>query len=98
MKVPLLMANRRSMGGGAILDHCIVRIRTSSGGRVLYQDPKYHHGQLEIRKKPEPMKLPDGRWLNVDVHRDGELHASFETVAKARRWVQKLGVTAPIVA
>jgi hypothetical protein len=36
--------------------------------------------------------------LTVDVLRDGELHAAFENVEKARRWVHKLGVTAPIAA
>jgi len=98
VKVPLLVANRRSLGGGAILDHCIVRIRTSSGGRVLYQHPQYHHGDLEIRQKAEALTLPNGRVLTVDVLRDGEPHAAFENVEKARRWVRKLGVTAPIAA
>lgn len=96
IKVPLLIANRRSRGGGAVLDHCIVRIRQSAGGRVLYQHPAYHFGSLEIRRKSEPMTLPDGRILAVDVLRDGEIHASFETVEKARRWANKLGVVAPI--
>ena len=98
VKVPLLIANRRSTGGGAILDHCIVRIRESARGRVLYQHSQYHHGSLEIRRKAEPVTLPDGRTLTVDVLRDGELHAAFENVEKARRWVHKLGVTAPIAA
>jgi hypothetical protein len=98
VKVPLLVANRRSLGGGAILDHCIVRIRASAGGRVLYQHPKYHFGSLEVRRKTESVTLPDGRILNVDVLRDGDLHASFENMEKARRWVHKLGVTAPIAA
>lgn len=97
VKVPLLVANRRSLGGGAILDHCIVRIRESAGGRVLYQHPQYHHGHLEIRTKAEPVDS-DGRILTVDVLRDGELHAAFENMEKARRWVHKLGVTAPIAA
>ena len=97
VKVPLLIANRRSISGGAILGHCIVRIRTA-GGRVLYQHPAYHHGRLEIRRKATPVELPDGRLLTVDVFRDGELHASFESIEKARRWVRRLGITAPIAA
>lgn len=98
IKVPLLIANSRSLGGGAILDHCIVRIRESAGGRVLYQHPAYHHGTLEIRQKNDQVTLPDGRVLTVDVLRDGELHAGFEDMQKARRWVHKLGVIAPIAA
>lgn len=99
IKVPLLIANRRSTGGGAILDHCIVRIRYTTGRRsVLWQHPQYHHGNLNIRLKAEPVVLPDGRTLTVDVLRDGELHASFQDMNKARRWVHKLGVTAPIAA
>lgn len=97
VKVPLLIANRRSIGGGAILDHCIVRIRTSAG-RVLYQHPAYHHGSLEIRRKAVPVELPDGRVLTVDVFRDGEIHASFVNTESARRWVRRLGLTAPIAA
>lgn len=41
VKIPLLVYNSRSMGGGAILDHCIVQIKESRGGRVLYQHPNY---------------------------------------------------------
>jgi len=98
IKIPLLIYNRRSLGGPGLLDHCIVRIRTSQGGRVLWTHPSYHHGTLEIRQKTEPVTLPDGRTLTVDVLRDGELHASFESIEKARRWVHQLGVAAPIAA
>lgn len=92
VKVPLILPLSRSIGGGAILDHCIVRIRHSSGGRVLYQHPSYHHGKIELRQKDQAIVLEDGRSLLVDVLRDGETQAAFETVAKAMRYVQKLGL------
>ena len=46
MKVPLLIHNARSMGGGAILTHCIVRIRHANkqDGGDLYRHPDYHVG------------------------------------------------------
>jgi len=98
IKVPLLVVNRRCLGGGAVLDHCIVRIRQSAGSRVLYQHPNYHFGTMEIRQKVEPVSLPDGRVLTVEVLRDGEVHAAFESVEKARRWVMRMGVVAPLAA
>lgn len=98
IKVPLLVANSRSLGGSALLDHCIVRIRLCAGGRVLWQHPAYHFGDIEIRTKAETVTLPDGRMMTVDVLRDGELRASFESLSQARRWVQKMGVIAPIAA
>ena len=42
-KIPILIHNSRSMGGGAILDHCIVRIRFANrkNGGDLYRHPKF---------------------------------------------------------
>jgi hypothetical protein len=41
-KVPILLYNTRSIGGGHILDGCIVKISTAKGSQVLYQHPAYH--------------------------------------------------------
>ena len=43
IKIPLLINNKRSMGGGGILTHCIVKITTTSNvKKVIYQHPKYY--------------------------------------------------------
>lgn len=89
IKIPLLIHNQRSLGGPGLLDHCIVRIRLSSGGKVLWQHPNYHHGKIEVRQRVQPVAL---RSLLVDVLRDGKVQAAFESVAKAMRYVQKLGL------
>jgi hypothetical protein len=43
IQIPLLLANARSHGGGAILDHCIIAIRhaNKSKGGYLYRHPNY---------------------------------------------------------
>ena len=37
IKIPLLVFNSRSMGGGALLDNCILSIKTTKGSRTLYK-------------------------------------------------------------
>jgi len=37
VKIPILVYNTRSTGGGGILDHCILSIKESKGKKVLYQ-------------------------------------------------------------
>jgi hypothetical protein len=41
IKIPLLIHNTRSMGGGGILTDKVIRIETTKGRRVLYQHPAY---------------------------------------------------------
>ena len=38
----ILLYNSSSIGGGCILDHCIVKIETSKGKKELYKHPNYH--------------------------------------------------------
>lgn len=41
VKIPLLVHNTRSLGGGSILTDCIIQIKESKGGKVLYQCANY---------------------------------------------------------
>lgn len=36
-KIPILIKTKRSLGGEAILDDCIVKIQESKGGKILWQ-------------------------------------------------------------
>jgi hypothetical protein len=38
--IPLLIRTPRSNGGEGILDHCIIQIRESLGGKILYKKVK----------------------------------------------------------
>jgi hypothetical protein len=41
-KIPILLYNKRSLGGSAILTNCIVKITNTTSKKVLYQHPNYH--------------------------------------------------------
>ena len=92
-KIPLLLYNRRSDGGGAILTRCIVKIMRNDGA-VLYACQNYHHPNYHLYNRDAPITLTDGRILTVRVDSDypvaGTNVANFETWAKAIRWVNFL--------
>ena len=44
-KIPLMIATKRSLGGGAILDNCIVSIKTTIGKVSLYSHVSYKTGR-----------------------------------------------------
>jgi hypothetical protein len=95
LKVPLLIYNRRSSGGPAILDQCIVKIRrTGSNGAVIYQHPTYHAGTFTIREIGLDESCGDvnlrekGYSHAVDVN--GENHANFRSLPAAERFVKKM--------
>ena len=81
IKIPLFIKNSRSSGGGALLDHCIVKIMI--GKNVLYQHPLYNQPNFIIRSK-----LSEGRVAVMtaiaNVH---ECHARFDTHKQALRWI-----------
>ena len=78
INVPILLHNTRSLGGGAILDHCIVKIKEAKGGRVLYKHPKYQ--ELNIDIVPSDMKEYE---YNTVI--DGQLHGRHKSMQSAKR-------------
>lgn len=87
---PLLILKRADSGGGAILDHCIVRIRNFHGND-LYRHPHYHHGKVIVQKMDKPMK--SGRkTLYYESLVDGETHARFRSLTEATVWATELGL------
>ena len=84
MKIPLMIATRRSSGGLGILDHCIVRIRI--GETAVWQHAKYHTGQITIGQR-DVVEYP------YILERDGVLHAAFKTELSRSRYISKLGLT-----
>jgi hypothetical protein len=82
-KIPLLIKTGRSLGGGSVLDHCIVKIKDSKTGRVLYQNPKYIAPVIEI-VKGDMEDSPYNTMVN------GKLHGRHKTLRSAELLKAKL--------
>lgn len=80
-KTALLINNKRSTGGPAILAACIVRLIVD--GREAYRHPKFSQAPLAVSTCPE--HLTPG--LAAAVLANGEVHARFKTENQAAKWV-----------
>lgn len=70
-KIPLLVFNARSMGGGGLLSHCIVKITESKGGKVLYRHPNYQ----PFKQETKPYFVYNYDTQNVEGDFDNEIEA-----------------------
>lgn len=82
-KLPLLIHNSRSMGGGAIVTGCIVKIKDQKTGRVLYQHPKYQKPTIEMVESDSP----DYKF-NINI--DGKLYSRHRSERSATLLKSKL--------
>ena len=88
-KIPLLIHNSRSYGGGALLDHCIVKIMDTRTKRVLYSHRTYHRAGYRIGPLAEG--LPEEYTTSVYTSfrgEDWENAANFTDYDKAVRYVE----------
>lgn len=78
LKVPLLIANERSLGGGSILTEHIVRIDSISDRRTLYKHPSFHTGlEKAVVNADNVVCLPSGE----------AIAGGFNSREKAQRWL-----------
>jgi len=91
LKVPLLIYNAQSIGGGAILDHCIVKITTTGHGkRTLFIHPKYSRPEISVREiKPTEADLIANVYTHAVCY-DGETVANFKSIKAAHRFADKM--------
>ena len=88
-KIPLLIANKRSMGGGGILDNCIVRMIDAGSKREVYRHPLYNQPKYTVGDCPAMI----GKVIMCDegythgVYANGENVANFKSEIKARNWI-----------
>ena len=84
-KVPILLHNRRSTGGGAILDHCILRIVRTRDKRELYKHPECNMGIFRTDQPSETM-FPEAPDLKVRVCHKYESSEEWNNVANFTTW------------
>jgi len=89
-QIPLMIANSRSLGGGAVLDDCIVKIMDVQTKRVLYQHPTFNQPAYTIAPPPEKIGNADmaADGYTHGVYADGENIANFKSIVQAARWVK----------
>lgn len=78
IKIPLLIRTSSNYGGGALLDHCIVRITVDKW--EVYRHENYHLGELTIEDS-------DIEGYSHSVLVDGEVQANFKTLEKVENYI-----------
>lgn len=71
VKIPLLIKNRTSTGGGGILDHCIIRIDSVTRKTTLYKQDNFH--------------MPIVTAKNCQVLFDNKVYANCDNTKQAQR-------------
>lgn len=84
IKIPLLVHNERSMGGGGILDNCIVKIKEANGGYMLYQADNYQAPNVAIKESSDIEGYTHETWVN------GKLYGRHKSLKSAQLLKNKL--------
>ena len=80
IKVLLLIASSRSTGGGAILTHCIIKIKATTG-RTLYQSSDYCETEYHLAAPTSPGYVEA-------VNDDKGQVAQFRKAGQGNKWIE----------
>lgn len=88
-KIPLLINNSRSIGGGAILDNCIVHMIDTKTKKVLYSHKLF---KMPIAIVQDRSQTGFSRTISKDytycVKINGQQHAFFKSEKQAKRYAE----------
>ena len=84
IKIPLMIANTRSLGGDAILTANIVKITVDK--KIVYKHPNYTLPKLEISKNNGSTRQYP--WFVYNGYDVREIYAQFDSYDKALRWAE----------
>lgn len=81
IKIPILIHNKRSWGGGAILVGNIVRIDDIEDRRTIWKHKNFFIPAMELTFQDR------GNGYNYHVYSEGKELAGFKTENQAKRWI-----------
>lgn len=82
IKIPILVNNKRSLGGRELLVPCIVRIDDIEEKETIYKLDGYEMPKLEIKEVKN-----NGHILDYLVMKENKILVTFSTLEKAQNWV-----------
>lgn len=84
-KIPLLVNNSKSYGGGALLDHCIIRIDDIKAKKTLYKHDNFHTDLFEEPSYSEDFTMFEVKRATLS---GVEVFARFKTYDKAVKYLK----------
>ena len=83
-KIPLLIKNSRSSGGGGVLCHCIIRIDVIGSRRTIYEHPLFYVPTLGVYPNLDEDTKTKYPFI---VLKDNELQARFKSEKQAKNYI-----------
>ena len=86
IKIPIILNNKRSLGGPALLVGSIIRVDDIEGKKTLWKVSGFHVSPMEIILFPEQKDYPYAVMQNEDNGVRVNV-ANFKTENQAQRWI-----------